>query len=363
VVRAVWSELKHYGGSTLEVVPIYASKSHGYCYAPESPIAPAMPLPRECVRAGGGDVFLGLDLSAQYLPKYRAQLRAWRAHGVTINIIVYDLLPLLRPEWFSRRTVANLKKWYSVLRSDADRAICISDEVAFKLRQRLDADGLLGPSIGRVHLGADIAASLPSTGTSSELLQLVERLRFRPAILMVGTIEPRKGYDQAVDAFEHLWSTHGSESPDLVIVGKRGWKTERLQQRICSHSEWGLRLHWLEGVSDEGLCLLYEACRGLFVASRDEGFGLPLMEAAAQGKWVLARDLPVFREQRLANLLFFDNDAPEVLALRLMELAAQGEPPQVRLPTWRECVSGLVAELGFDLQCGRRSWAQLRKAS
>ena len=41
---------------------------------------------------------------------------------------------------------------------------------------------------------------------------------------MVGTIEPRKGHSQSLDAFELLWSKGAPQR--LVIVGKPGWMTE-----------------------------------------------------------------------------------------------------------------------------------------
>src|SRR4030095_16470316 len=130
------------------------------------------------------------------------------------------------------------------------------------LRQRLAGRPSSGRvAIGRLHMGGDIEASLPSTGVSTDVSQLVARFRFRPAILMVGTIEPRKGYDVALAVFEHLWRERQADAPDLVVVGKGGWKTTALQDAIRSHPELGRRLHWLESVSDEGLCQLYGSCR------------------------------------------------------------------------------------------------------
>ena len=114
-------------------------------------------------------------------------------------------------------------------------------------------------------------------------------MRFRPTALMVGTIEPRKGYDVALRALQHLWATRGAEAPDLVIVGKPGWKTEQLQRRIRSHPEQGRQLHWLDQVSDESLCSLYQSSRGLLMASHAEGFGLPLLEAVVHRRHVLTR--------------------------------------------------------------------------
>ena len=84
--------------------------------------------------------------------------------------------------------------------------------------------------------------------------------------------------------------------------------------------------------------------------SRGEGFGLPLAEAAVHGRWILARDLAVFREQNLANVLYFSGDDPDRLADKLIELvatAARAAPPRIMLPSWSECLEKLLDELGL----------------
>lgn len=368
VVRAVWSELQRRSGGNLEVMPVYATAGAGYCYAPLDFLSRRPGEVRsKPVRAGRGDNFLGLDLAAHLLPKYRKQLRAWRANGATIHLVVYDVLPLMQPDWFSSATVRNFRAWFDVLASDSDQAICISEKVVGDLKRQLQRRG--GNSqlaIARSALGGDISASVPSAGLGDEVERVLDRILARPAILMVGTVEPRKGYDVALAAFEHLWRTRPDEAPDLVILAKRGWRTAPLQARLRSHVEQGRRLYWLEGVSDEGLCLFYEACRGVFIASHDEGFGLPLIEAAAHGRPALARDLPVFREHRLPNVLFFDDDAPAALAARLMELLAAGKVMQAtptNVPTWRECVEGLLCDLGVAAERPKAVLQPLQNAS
>ena len=352
VVRAVWSDLASRSLEEFQVLPVYATNSRGYCYAPANYLVDGRgQLPATPVSVRAGDKFLGLDLSAHLLPKYRRQLRAWRGHGASVHLIVYDLLPLIRPDWFNGATVGHFHRWFEVLAEEADQAICISDQVARDLQHHLTRMGSgRHPAIGRLRMGSDIAASVPSIGTCVELKRLLDQIRFRPAVLMVGTVEPRKGYDSALAAFEHLWRTRPKDAPDLVIVGKGGWKTAGLQEQIGSHPERGCRLHWFDRMSDEGLCLLYGACRGLFMASRGEGFGLPLIEAAMHRRHVLARDLPVFREQQLPNVLYFSDDAPAALGDRLLELVSIGqsqEAPVADLPTWSDCVDGLLSELGL----------------
>lgn len=352
VVRAVWHELQRRDGDGYQLVPVYASHEHGYCYAANDFLDRPLRLGTlQPVTASLGDKFLGLDLSAHFLPKYRSQIRAWRANGATVHMVVYDLLPLLRPEWFNKATGVHFRKWFDVVAKDADQAICISKQVSRDLRDRLQSRGYKSKLvIANMAMGGDIAASRPSSGISQEVSLLLDRLRFRPAILMVGTIEPRKGYEAAIAAFEHLWRNRSGESPDLVIVGKGGWKTLETQNKIRCHPEHNIRLHWLDSVSDEGLCQLYEACRGVLMASRGEGFGLPLVEAANHRRHVLARDLPVFREQGVPNALYFEDDDPEALGERLTELAALGaksRPAIPDLPTWSASVEVLLTNIGI----------------
>lgn len=348
VVRALWSHLERRSGDGLNVLPVHATKRHGYCYAPADFLTlECLPDPVP-VHLGLGDKFLGLDLAAHLLPKYRVQLRAWRARGATVHIVVYDLLPLLRPEWFSATAVRNFRRWYSALVRDSDQALCISDQVARDLRGRLREEGERGPEVARLRMGGDIAASMPSTGVCARVSQILERARSRSSVLMVGTVEPRKGYDVALDAFDHLWRTRGEDTPDLVIVGKGGWKTKALQDRMRRHPENGRRLHWLDRASDEALCRLYEACGGLLMASRAEGFGLPLLEAAKHGLPVLARDLPVFREQELPNVAYFSDDRPEALGNAILGLASARPVVEANgLPNWSDSVDDLLAVLGL----------------
>jgi len=367
VVRAVWSELNGRKDCAFEVVPVYATHFHGYCYAPANFLEQSRAPQPEVVHAGRGDKFLGLDLSAHLLPKYRDQLRAWRRNGATVSLVAYDVLPLIRPEWFSQKSVAHFRKWFDLLKDEADQAICISDQVARDLCEQLAIVGATEqPVIGRLQMGGDIQASLPTFGMSDQTRQLLRRLPFRPTILMVGTVEPRKGYEIALAAFEYLWRTSPKDAPDLVIVGKPGWKTERLQKRLRDHPQHGSRLHWLDQVSDEALCEFYDNCRGVLMASRGEGFGLPLIEAAAHGRYILARDLSVFREQGLPNVLYFDDDRPSALGSRIMALLTAGQrgsAPVANLPSWHDCVDRLLIELGRSRLDDHRSKKAARQAS
>lgn len=350
VVRSVWAELARIQPSDFDVVPVYAGSRQGYCFAPADFLARRGVTASVPVGVRTGDRFLGLDLSAHFVPNYSEQLATWRASGASLHFVVYDLLPLSRPDWFEASTCQHFARWLSTVLAHADQALCISDSVAQEFRRHIFGSAAHQRlKVGRLHLSGDIAASLPSSGCIAPVRSTLDQLRSKRAILMVGTVEPRKGYDRAIDAFERLWGSAGDGAPDLVIVGKPGWKTDALQQRIREHSEYGRRLHWLESVSDEALTAFYEASDAVFLASYDEGFGLPAVEAAMHRRWALVRDLPVFREKALPNLRFFDDDGPEALAPKLtalLDLAERHSPPISNAPKWTWCVERMLEEIG-----------------
>jgi glycosyltransferase involved in cell wall biosynthesis len=362
VVRAVWSELAKRSGNGFIALPVFATSRHGYRYAPADFLDSGRSFPNpEPAALTRGDIFLGLDLSAHLLPKYREQLRAWRQEGASVNIVVYDLLPLERPEWFTAAAAGHFKNWMKVLRNDVDVAVCISDYVADQLAKHIGIRS--PPRLGRLAMGADMSASRPSRGLSDKVRKTLDEVRRRPSVLMVGTIEPRKGYEAALDAFDLLWDEEG-DAPLLVIVGKRGWKSSALQHRLATHRERDKRLIWLECVSDEGLGLLYDSAAGVLVTSRAEGFGLPLVEAASHRRNVLARDLAVFREQRLPNIAYFEGDEPVTLSSKVKELAARGSsrPAPADLTSWRESVNQLLVDLGIQSRATYSS-GQVRRSA
>jgi glycosyltransferase involved in cell wall biosynthesis len=158
---------------------------------------------------------------------------------------------------------------------------------------------------------------------------VLDHLNCRLIFLMVGTLEPRKGHHQVLEAFEQLWQR--GLDVNLVIVGKQGWLVEQLVKKISLHPELGRRLLWLDGISDEYLEKVYAASTCLIAASEGEGFGLPLIEAAQHGLPVIARDLPVFREVAGDHAFYYSGNEPKSLVdalWRWIELYRQGKAPK-----------------------------------
>jgi glycosyltransferase involved in cell wall biosynthesis len=225
---------------------------------------------------------------------------------------VYDIIPLAYPDLAFPGTPQAFDGWLRSLRRQADRVICISRSVADELRLWWCAhteEGSL-PEISFFHLGADLESN---TSLSKESTHLVD-LKINPedAVLMVGTLEPRKGYQLAVEAFETHWAQGGDTS--LIIAGKQGWEVNALCERIKTHPQFGRHLFWFDALNDADLQDLYRRCKGLLMASQAEGFGLPLMEAAQHDLPILARDIPVFRELCGVHASYFSTQDDPALA-------------------------------------------------
>jgi glycosyltransferase involved in cell wall biosynthesis len=75
-----------------------------------------------------------------------------------------------------------------------------------------------------------------------------------------------------------------------------------------------------DGASDEEYFALLNSAVALVTASRDEGFGLPLVEAMGVGTPVVASDIPVFREIGADAVVFFPSDDATAFAAGVRSL-------------------------------------------
>jgi glycosyltransferase involved in cell wall biosynthesis len=301
-----------------------------------------------------GDVFLGLDLSAHIVPGQRAQFARWRDAGVRLHFVVYDLIPLLRPDVVNPAALPHFDRWYPAIGELADGLCCISRAVAGQLLDWCDQarPARLRPlRIGHFHLGAELDAAPAATAARAEAgpapADALAWITERPTFLMVGTLEPRKGYGQALAAFEQLWAT--GVDANLAIVGQPGWLMEEFAESLRAHAEHDRRLQWLERAPDATLRTLYRDSAALLVASEAEGFGLPLIEAAHHGLPLLVRDLPVFREVAGDNAHWFAGYEADALAGSVeawLARSGRGETADsrgLRWIDWRESTRQLLA--------------------
>jgi glycosyltransferase involved in cell wall biosynthesis len=295
-----------------------------------------------------GDILIYLDLNPGFAIAHKGYNARLRAKGVSVYHVVYDIIPLLKPETFWPELCNEFGAWLETV-STSDGALCISASVAAELKSYIARFGdKRGDAfkIGWFHLGADIHNSVPTTGLPSNADDIRTTIDQYTSFLIVGTLEPRKGHRQVLAAFEQLWAR--DENVALVIFGRMGWLMDDFAAALKNHHEYGKRLIWITGGSDEYLDQIYRRCDCLIAASDAEGFGLPLIEAAQYGIPVIARAIPVFEEVAGAHAFYFENSPePRVIADAVVAwsaLKAKGKHPEsADMPwlTWRESASQL----------------------
>ncbi len=301
------------------------------------------------------DKLIYLDLHPLLAISHRIINNLLKARGVEIYYVIYDLIPIHKPESFVAQLSKEFAEWIETT-SYANGIICISRSVADEYIEWLsnNTPNRKTPlKIGYFHLGADFKNSIPTSGIPPEAENILNNIDGKLNFIMVGTLEPRKGHSQIIKCFDVLWE-QGIDA-NLLIVGKNGWLSENLVTMIKNHSEFGKRLYWFNGISDEYLDVLYKKSSCLIAASEAEGFGLPLIEAAMKGIAIIARNIPVFKEVAGDSAFYFSGTTPLEQAVEIKKwiiLRDQGTHPVssgMKYLTWKDsaeqfwdCLSGDV---------------------
>lgn len=342
VVRSILLEMLKNPPDSYSVQPIYYDgKQYRYAQNFVSTLSDksAKAGEDEIVDFREGDLYLALDITAHLIHRTYDLLAYLQRMGVKVYFIIYDILFAHHPEWWVDSVSSNLNEWLEGITKVSTGLICISEAVANEVGEWMEQNPPQRPSLPKVmhfHLGADIENSAPSKGLPESAASTLDQLRSRPSFLMVGTIEPRKGHRQTLQALEKLWKENADIN--LVIVGKAGWLVDDLIKNLRHHPEKNKHLFWLEGISDEYLEKVYDASTCLIAASEGEGFGLPLIEAAQHKLPIIARDIPVFREVAGEYAYYFDNERdPGTIALSIknwLSLLSDEKYPKSEMMPW-----------------------------
>lgn len=305
LVKSVWHRLEQ---PNISYTPIYATRKKKYAISryPEAQIKK-----RSYVQLKAGDLFFGLDWSADQIIRHQKSLYKWKKDGAKLIFILNDILALQHPEWFTRKNREKLTAWLNVISVCADEIVCVSAHVKKQVETWLNQHGIFDLKCSSIKLGAEIDASPHQAQIRSDFAAQFLQHSYH---LKVSTVEPRKGHLCLVKAFEHLLETHPDYPHHLYLVGRYGWHAEDTVNAIRNSTYFNQRIFWFDDIQDDELKLLYQNASGVINASYGEGFGLPLMEAIYYQKPLLVRDLAVFHEVTSRQATYFKADQPEALA-------------------------------------------------
>ena len=201
-------------------------------------------------------------------------------------VTIHDLATFENPQWFSRGFAQLYQYVLPRVIKKSLGIIAVSNFTKTSIVQRFDIDP---DKISVIHNGVSESFfdSNAIAKDNSTKFDLTEKNYF----LTVGSIEPRKNLRTLLAAWEAL----GSRKPAgmrLVVVGEKNSSIFS----DSSHTESDSSVLFTGRLSDGELQALYRNARGFAYLSLYEGFGLPILEAAACGIPVLCSDIAPFKE-------------------------------------------------------------------
>lgn len=197
-------------------------------------------------------------------------------------LTVHDLSWVRFPEMHPVERVRALNKYFE---SGLRRATRVLTDSQFVKQELIDVFGLSADVIHPVSLGVEVNFKPRSqTETLTVLTEL--GLQHGEYLLAVGTLEPRKNLQRALDAFLELPKYIRQRHP-LVLVGMRGWHSSSLEAKLAPLISTG-EVRQLGYVTREKLAIVIAGACALVYPSVYEGFGLPPLEAMACGVPVIA---------------------------------------------------------------------------
>lgn len=206
--------------------------------------------------------------------------------GVCIGVYIYDLIPMTHPEFCDAALVADFTMALSDGMAVFDFILTISDFTAHEVRRLQTSLNLRPIPVQPVPL-AHLLNEQTLEEASSGWTPAISALKGKRFALSVSTIEIRKNHAYLVAAWR-LMLDEGLDPPDLVLVGRYGWRVNDLMEQMRATQFLNGRIHVLHDLTDAELQMLYHSCQFTAFPSFVEGWGLPVGESLAHGRPCIA---------------------------------------------------------------------------
>ncbi len=224
--------------------------------------------------------------SSWWLPDYHRAVREARArHGIRYAPLVHDCGPATLPEHVDPSMAAQFVRWFAGLSLQADLVLAVSEATRADIARLRDAHLPGLPAAPVAVLRPDAAPPAPPQAPPHPALA---ELAGTPFVLMVGTIESRKDHLFALNAWLALLRRLGEAVPPLVLAGRAGFGADPALSLLRRAPALAGRVRWLDDLADAHVAALYHGALFTLCTSRHEGWGLPVTEALAHGKAVVA---------------------------------------------------------------------------
>lgn len=226
-------------------------------------------------------VDLGLDINCNHSESYHKL----RDDNVRIIMICYDLIPIIYPQYTSEHTKSFFPTYLKNMTNVATDIIFISNKTKDDYIEYSKTTKNSTHSSIVITLGSSLSASKQTPSSA------INKILTENYILYVSTIERRKNHETLYRAY-HLLCRQGKKDsiPNLIFVGVLGWGISELLNDLALDPVTKGKIFIFNNLSDVQLKNLYSNCMFTVYPSLYEGWGLPVAESLALGKFVLCSD-------------------------------------------------------------------------
>lgn len=235
------------------------------------------------------------------------------AAGVRLVQVVHDLGPVTHPH-LAGNSADSFVPYFEGILPVATLLLCVSENTRAEL---LAWGATLGHSALPTGVFREGDSYAGDTGVSPTAPAL-GRLGDEGFVLSVGTIEAKKNHALLYYVYK-LAARRRIDLPPIVIVGRRGWRTDDTYGLMTEDPEVVEKILFLHDASDSELSWLYDHCLYTVFPSFFEGWGIPIAESLARGIPCLCSNAASMTEIAPHTAIHFEPASPEEL-LGLMSM-------------------------------------------
>lgn len=259
------------------------------------------------IEISDGDMLFGTGASFSFQNYTLAIKKLKLEKSIKYGTIIYDLIPYHSRHTLPPELSVRFSLWLSEIVALSDVLVSISEYTKKEL-DKFISDKCVEPREAQstyIPLGSH--HSIKSSNSKIQTRYFIEN----EFCIFVSTIETRKNHAALIKAWEKLLE---SNPPQLIIVGKSGWGFSEVQALVQDKKELFRKVTFIHDASDGDLEWLYSNCLFTVYPSLYEGWGLPVTESLARGKFCLCSNTTSLPEAGGEYADYFDPKNVEDIA-------------------------------------------------
>ena len=233
--------------------------------------------------------------------------------GVLLIQVVYDLLPIVTPQ-YSGHATEYVTRYARTVYPLCSLIMAISENTKKDIIGWLSTNGLKVPSVEVIRLGDDFHKA------KSVMPKAFNDTIINNYILCVGTIEARKNHMLLYYVYR-LAFERKIKLPNLIVVGRAGWHAENIYEMLTGDPEVNGDIKVMQNINDNELSWLYDNSLFSIYPSFYEGWGLPVAESVRRGKVCLSSNMSSLPEIAGSLIKYFNPYSTDECLEAIVELA------------------------------------------